>query len=95
MTSMLKRVDTAVFNFVNDFGQDKFTAGKTIFDLKADGVGYSTSGGFVDDIKAKLEDYKAKIIAGTITVPTAPSLTVGATIALRPDDGGGPGPKLA
>ncbi len=35
-------------------------------------MGYSTSGGFVDDIKTKLDDYKAKIIAGTITVPTKP-----------------------
>ena len=49
-----------------------FTAGQTIFDLKKDGVGYSTSGGKIDDIKAKLDDYKQKIIAGTITVPTKP-----------------------
>jgi basic membrane protein A and related proteins len=73
MTSMLKRVDTAVFNFVDAFGKGQFTAGKQVFDLKADGVGYSTSGGKVDDIKAKLEDYKSKIVAGTITVPTAPA----------------------
>ena len=72
MTSMLKRVDTAVFDFVDDFGKDKFTAGMQVFDLKKDGVGYSTSGGFVDDIKAKLDDYKAKIVGGTITVPTKP-----------------------
>jgi basic membrane protein A len=73
ITSMLKRVDTAVFDFVDSYGKGEFTAGKQVFDLKADGVGYSTSGGFVDDIKAKLEDYKAKIVAGTITVPTTPT----------------------
>jgi len=72
ITSMLKRVDTAVFNFVDGFGKGEFKAGQKVFDLKADGVGYSTSGGFVDDIKAKIEDYKSKIIAGTITVPTKP-----------------------
>jgi basic membrane protein A and related proteins len=72
MTSMLKRVDTAVFNFVRDFGAGQFTAGPQTFDLKKDGVGYSTSGGFVDDIKAQLEDYKSKIISGSITVPTKP-----------------------
>jgi basic membrane protein A len=70
MTSMLKRVDNAVFNFVKDFASDKFTAGPTVFDLKADGVGYATSGGQVDDIKDKLDAYKADIVAGKITVPT-------------------------
>ena len=73
ITSMLKRVDTAVFDFVEAFGKDEFKAGAQTFDLKADGVGYSTSGGFVDDIKTQLEDYKAKIVAGTITVPTKPA----------------------
>jgi basic membrane protein A and related proteins len=73
MTSMLKRVDTAVFNFVRDFGNGQFTKGVQVFDLKKDGVGYSTTGGFIDDIKAQLEDYKAKIVAGTIVVPTKPS----------------------
>jgi basic membrane protein A len=70
MTSMLKRVDNAVFNFVKDFGNGKFTAGPTVFDLKADGVGYATSGGQIDDIKSKLDDYKQQIVDGKITVPT-------------------------
>jgi basic membrane protein A len=72
MTSMLKRVDTAVFNFVKDFGEGKFTAGSTVFNLKSDGVGYATSGGKVDDIKTKLDDFKQQIIDGKITVPTKP-----------------------
>ena len=41
-----------------------------VYDLKNGGVGYSTSGGFIDDITPKLLDAKAKIIAGTIKVPT-------------------------
>jgi len=72
ITSMLKRVDTAVFDFVKTMGEDKFASGVQVFDLKKDGVGYSTSGGFVDDIKSKLDEYKAKIISGEITVPTKP-----------------------
>jgi basic membrane protein A len=52
---------------VND---DKFKAGTTTYDLAKDGVGYATSGGQIDDIKTKLEDYKAKIISGEIVVPT-------------------------
>ena len=72
MTSMLKRVDTAVFSFVESMGKNQFKAGTEVFDLKKDGVGYSTSGGFIDDIKSKLEDYKSKIVSGAITVPTKP-----------------------
>jgi basic membrane protein A len=72
MTSMLKRVDTAVFDFVKDVADDKFAAGEKRFDLKSDGVGYSTSGGKVDDIKSKLEDLKQQIIDGKITVPATP-----------------------
>jgi len=33
-------------------------------------VGYSTSGGYLDDVKAKLEAIKADIISGKITVPS-------------------------
>jgi basic membrane protein A len=69
MTSMLKRVDTAVYQFIKDLGEDKFTAGKRVFDLKVDGVGYSTTGGKVDDIKTKLDDFRKQIIDGKITVP--------------------------
>ena len=45
----------------------------SVYDLKKDGVGYSTSGGKIDDIKSKLEDYKAQIISGKVTVPTKPA----------------------
>ena len=72
MTSMLKRVDNAVFNFVKDFGQGNFKGGSTVFDLKADGVGYATSGGQIDDIKTKLDDFKQQIVSGKVTVPTKP-----------------------
>jgi basic membrane protein A len=40
--------------------------------VASDGVGYSTSGGFVDDIAAQLDDFAAQIAAGEITVPEAP-----------------------
>jgi basic membrane protein A len=70
LTSMLKRVDVAVFDFVKNDADGKFKAGIQVFDLKADGVGYSTSGGKVDDIKSTLDDYKQQIIDGKITVPT-------------------------
>jgi basic membrane protein A len=73
LTSMLKRVDVAVFDFVEGNADGQFKAGIKLFDLKADGVGYATSGGKVDDIKAQLDDYKQQIVDGKITVPTKPS----------------------
>ncbi len=69
ITSMLKKVDVAVFDFIKSVTEDAFKAGEIVYDLKKDGVGYSTTGGKIDDIKAQLEDYKAKIVSGEITVP--------------------------
>ena len=69
ITSMLKKVDVAVFDFIKSVNEKAFKAGEIVYDLKKNGVGYSTTGGKIDDIKAQLEDYKAKIISGEITVP--------------------------
>jgi basic membrane protein A len=71
LTSMLKKVDVAVFNFIKSVQDNAFKAGETVFDLKAGGVDFSTSGGMVDDIKSKLDDFKQKIINGEITVPSS------------------------
>jgi len=73
MTSMLKRVDNAVFEFVDGIAKGSPLTGTQVFDLKRDGVGYATSGGQVDDIKSKLDGYKQDIISGKITVPTKPA----------------------
>jgi len=72
LTSMLKRVDTAVYEMVKSVGAGSALTGTQLFDLKRDGVGYSTSGGFIDDIKSKLDAYKQDIIDGKIKVPTEP-----------------------
>lgn len=69
ITSMIKKVDVAVYDFIKAESEGKFSAGEKIFDLKAGGVDYSTTGGKVDDIKSKLDDYKQQIIDGKITVP--------------------------
>ncbi|WP_248965474.1 BMP family lipoprotein [Sphaerisporangium perillae] len=70
MTSMLKKVDVAVFDFLKSFADGTVKAGPTTYDLKAGGVDFSTTGGQVDDIKNKLDEYKQKIISGEIKVPT-------------------------
>jgi basic membrane protein A len=70
ITSMLKKVDVAVYDFISSVVDGNFAPGPVTYDLSKDGVGYSTSGGQVDDIVDKLEAYKEQIIAGEITVPT-------------------------
>jgi basic membrane protein A len=72
LTSMLKKVDVATFETISAFDGGSFAAGVQVFDVASDGVGYSTSGGFVDDIAAQLDDFAAQIAAGDITVPEAP-----------------------
>jgi len=75
LTSMLKRVDVAVFEVIKSHVEGSFSAGEVRYDLSVNGVGYSTSGGFVDDIVDELEDFKSKIISGEIVVPTDPADT--------------------
>jgi basic membrane protein A len=69
---MLKKVDVAVQQTIEKLANGEFRGGPQVFDLAADGVDYSTSGGFVDDISAQLDDYKQQIIDGEIEVPTTP-----------------------
>ena len=73
LTSMLKRVDVSIFEMVRSAIEGNVTAGPTVYDLSVDGVGYSDSGGFVDDIADQLEDFKAQIVSGAIVVPKEPS----------------------
>ena len=69
LTSMVKNVDVAVFDYIKAATTGENKAGNIVYDLKQDGVGYSTTGGRVDDIKDKLEGYKKDIIDGKVTVP--------------------------
>ena len=70
MTSALKKVDVATYDFITSAVNGAPLTGENKYDLTNDGVGYSTSGGQIDDIEADLETAKAAIIDGSITVPT-------------------------
>ncbi|MFT4288850.1 BMP family lipoprotein [Nocardioides sp.] len=72
LTSMQKRVDVAVYDFIKSVVDGSPKTGTVTYDLAAGGVGYATSGGLVDDIATQLDDYKQQIIDGTIEVPTTP-----------------------
>ena len=70
LTSMLKRVDTGVFEYAEAAANGKAPSGYITYNLADGGVGYSTSGGHIDDIADQIEDYKQQIIDGDIEVPS-------------------------
>lgn len=70
LTSMLKNIDVAVFDYLKSVDGGDIKTGPQTYDLESDGVGYSTTGGNVDDIADKLDEYKKQIVDGTITVPS-------------------------
>jgi basic membrane protein A len=72
LTSMLKRVDVAVYDYINASAAGDVSTLPKVFDLKVDGVGYATTGDHVADIAPQLDAYKAAIINGQITVPSTP-----------------------
>ncbi len=73
LTSMLKRVDVAVFEAIKEAKDGKFTAGPVNFGLKNKGVDYALDAHndklLTPEIRKKVEELKAQIIAGKITVP--------------------------
>jgi basic membrane protein A and related proteins len=73
MTSMLKRVDNAVEQFITDYSEGS-TEGATdvLNDLSTEGIGLATSGGFIDDIQDELDTYRQQILDGEVEVPTTP-----------------------
>jgi basic membrane protein A and related proteins len=69
LTSMLKRVDVAVYDMIASSVDGAPLTGVQVFDLAKDGVGYSQSNPAVEPYVATADEYGAKIISGEITVP--------------------------
>lgn len=74
LTSMMKRVDVAIFNTIKELSDGKFASGTVVYDLKVDGVGLSpmnhTKTLIGDANLAKVDEVKAKIVSGELKVPT-------------------------
>jgi basic membrane protein A len=72
LTSMVKRVDLAVYNAYNDTTNDKFTAGVQSLGVKEDGVAAAIDDNnkslITPEMQAAVDKAKADIIAGTIKV---------------------------
>ena len=72
LTSMLKNANVGTYRFVLSVADGTFQPGNRTFGLANGGVGYATSGGFVDGIRVRLDAIAADIVAGRIVVPDAP-----------------------
>jgi basic membrane protein A len=72
LTSMLKQADIATYTITMEVAHGVAKDGNNVFGVGAGGVGYSTSGGFVDPIKTQLDAFAARIASGEILVPTTP-----------------------
>ncbi|MEE8276385.1 MAG: BMP family ABC transporter substrate-binding protein [Alphaproteobacteria bacterium] len=72
LTSMLKRVDVAAYNVYKTAQDDTWKAGIQVLGLAEDGVGWALDDNnaslITDDLKAKVEQARADIIAGRIKV---------------------------
>ena len=75
LTSMVKRVDIAVYDVVKEVLDGKFKGGFHTFGLDKDGVTYAmdenNKGLIPDDVLLKVEDAKQKIINGQVKVTDA------------------------
>jgi basic membrane protein A len=74
LTSMLKRVDVAVYNAIEAVGSGGDLGGSQVFGMAEDGVDYATSNPeeLTSDITEQLDEFKQQIIDGTIVVPETP-----------------------
>ena len=72
LTSMLKRVDNAVFNAFNDGTSGSWSSGIQALGLKEEGVGYALDEHnaklISDDMQSKVNEARQKIISGDIQV---------------------------
>jgi basic membrane protein A len=75
LTSMVKRVDNAVYDVVKEVLENRFEGGFHVFGLDKDGVAYAVDDNnkalIPPDVIQKAEEAKAKIVSGEIKVTDA------------------------
>ena len=73
LTSMVKHVETSVFDSIKELQEGRWQGGIREFGLKEDGVGWvyddHNQALIPDGVKAKVDSLKAEIVAGRIVVP--------------------------
>jgi basic membrane protein A len=75
LTSMLKRVDTAVYDAVAAVGDGSFAPGGVVFGIAEEGIDYSKSNTelMTSEITDQLDAFKEQIVNGELTVPETPA----------------------
>jgi basic membrane lipoprotein Med (substrate-binding protein (PBP1-ABC) superfamily)/DNA-binding SARP family transcriptional activator len=73
LTSVLKRVDVAIYQILKDFAQSRFEPGARSFNVANGGLDISYSGGHVEDIRTAVEAARADIVSGRVVVPCLPA----------------------
>jgi basic membrane protein A len=75
LTSMVKKVDVAVFNVIKDCAEGKFTGGVKVFGLNEDGVGFvydkNNKDLIPESVISKINSLGSKIRNGEIKVPSS------------------------
>ncbi len=72
LTSLLKRADLVLDQFVGDVVAGRFSAGTHLSTLKSGMLGYAASGGYIADLAPRLDIYKQEIIDGKVIFPNQP-----------------------
>jgi basic membrane protein A len=74
LTSMLKRVDVAIYNVIKSAGEGTFEPGGMVLTMADDGVAYGSGDPtlLTDEIKAAMDTARERIIGGQVKVPTEP-----------------------
>jgi hypothetical protein len=72
LTSMVKRMDTGIYEVLADYSRGTFRPGAVTLGLAASGVDVSYSGGFIDGLRPMIDAWRAKIVAGDVVVPCIP-----------------------
>lgn len=76
LTSMVKRVDTAVLETIRDVKENRFAGGVHTFGLADDGVKWvyddRNKALIPDAVKAQVDTLQAKLVRGEIVAPTTP-----------------------
>jgi len=70
LTSILKRYDTATYDFLVSVASGKPLSGQHTLGLKQHGLGYATTGDYVKPYASRIDDFRAQIVAGDLVVPT-------------------------
>jgi basic membrane protein A len=79
LTSMLKRVDTAVYDAIRQTAEGSFQSGTQVFGLAENGVGYAVNQYndnprlLSQEIQSRLDELQQQIIGGEIQVPSEPA----------------------